>query len=238
MYVVTFENYTPAPRATGGTPWTEVRIEEAPLSTGPWTQIDVKYLSPVDTDPANPQGRDFTTELATLEQGWYRVIFADADGDTSQPSEPLLNAPSYILPTTREVADKLYLRTVTRGNVYLGIFDETTSPKDSQVQRYISQAFDEVYGRIGVVDNPLLARKARETITLYAAMTVEQSHYPEQIRSGRSAYPEFKKLFDDNMEVLTAAAGPVVDTPTGGGPTSGSPNYGFPETSIGDGVMP
>lgn len=238
MRVVTFENYTPAPRHTG-TPWTQLRIEEAPSEAGPWVEIETQALNPLDADPAEPMSRDFTTEQATLDSGWYRVVFIDGDGDESQASEPVLNAPSYVLPTSRDVADKLYARTVTRGNVYVGDFTDETTPDATQVQRYIAQAHDEVYGRIGTVDNPRLARKARETITLYAAMTVETSHYPDQIRAGRSPYPEYKTMFDANMKVLEAAAGPIIDDPVPGAPAAPSNTFfSFPPTSIGDGVMP
>lgn len=89
--VITFEDYTPTPRYDE-LPWTEARIEEGTTSTGPWTQIDVYTLDPVDTDPANPASRDFTTELASDTLGlWYRIIFADQSGDTLLPTEPVQN---------------------------------------------------------------------------------------------------------------------------------------------------
>lgn len=91
MEVVTFSGFIPPPRFDS-IPWTELRIEEAPTEDGPWTQIDVQALNPVDADPADPATRSFTTELATGEGLWYRIIFADASGDTTLPTTPLLNA--------------------------------------------------------------------------------------------------------------------------------------------------
>lgn len=101
--VVSFEDYTPAPRFDAQ-PWTEVRIEESsttatPSSTTVWTLIDTIALSPVDADPAAPATRSVTTENANDESGrWYRLIFADAGGDTLQPTFPVQNsegAPPY-----------------------------------------------------------------------------------------------------------------------------------------------
>ena len=77
-----FRGYRPGPRyGTDATPFTLARIEEAALSAGPWTAIDTLKLDPVDTDPANPQTRDLSTDNATLDTGWYRVVFIDQDGD-------------------------------------------------------------------------------------------------------------------------------------------------------------
>jgi hypothetical protein len=91
--VVTFEDYTPAPRYDA-LPWTEVRIEESDAADGTWTLIDTIALSPLDADPENPASRDFTTELGTADELWYRVIFADADGDTSEASAAVQNVAS------------------------------------------------------------------------------------------------------------------------------------------------
>ncbi len=92
-YIVSFDDYTPAPRFDG-LPWTDVRIEEGTTSTGPWTQIDDIALSPLDPDPANPVARSFTTPNGTAPDLWYRVIFADAAMDTSLPSPAIPNLSS------------------------------------------------------------------------------------------------------------------------------------------------
>lgn len=89
--VVTFTDYTPVPRFDA-VPWTEARIEEAATSAGTWSQIDTIALSPTDADPSRPASRDFTTENGTGPDLWYRVIFADAGGDTTEPTQPQQNA--------------------------------------------------------------------------------------------------------------------------------------------------
>lgn len=91
--VVTFLDYQP-PQRFDGIPWTAVRIEEAATGDGAYAVIETVPLSPVDADPANPAYRSFTTENGTAPAYWYRVVFADADGDLSQPTSPVQNVPS------------------------------------------------------------------------------------------------------------------------------------------------
>jgi hypothetical protein len=91
--VVSFRSYRP-PARFDSIPWTIARIEEAPSSSGPWTVIDNITLDPVDTNPAVPRFRSFTTELGTAPDQWYRVIFVDATVDFSEATDPVQNVPS------------------------------------------------------------------------------------------------------------------------------------------------
>lgn len=88
--VVTFERFRP-PARYDLLPWTEARIEEAETEDGTFVQIDVHTLSPVDPDPSDPAYRSFTTENGTDDELWYRIVFADADGDTTVPTDPIQN---------------------------------------------------------------------------------------------------------------------------------------------------
>jgi hypothetical protein len=88
--VITLEDYTPAQRFDGN-PWTHAVIEEAADSAGPWTVLVTINLSPVDTDPADPQARAFTVTNATLDSGWYRVTWTDAVANT-QVTPPVQRA--------------------------------------------------------------------------------------------------------------------------------------------------
>ena len=91
MTVVSFVRYQP-PARFDALPWTEARIEESDEEEGTYTQIDTYTLSPVDADPTDPAYRSFTTELGTADDYWYRIVFADADGDTSVATLPIQNA--------------------------------------------------------------------------------------------------------------------------------------------------
>jgi hypothetical protein len=88
--VVSFERYRPVARYDG-LPWTQVRIEESATEDGTFVGIETIALSPVDTDPTDPQARSFTTELANDGELWYRVVFVDANGDESVATDPIQN---------------------------------------------------------------------------------------------------------------------------------------------------
>ncbi len=88
--VVTFERFKP-PDRFDAIPWSEVRIEEASSEAGSFAQIDAQALTPVDPDPTAPAFRSFTTADGTAAEQWYRVIFADGNGDTSTPTTALQN---------------------------------------------------------------------------------------------------------------------------------------------------
>lgn len=88
--VITFVGYRP-PARYDELPWTEVRIEEAAAEDGTFVVLETIALSPVDADPADPQARSFTTENGTAIDYWYQIVFADADGDTAQPTTPVQN---------------------------------------------------------------------------------------------------------------------------------------------------
>lgn len=79
MPVVTLENVTPPPRYDGEK-YTSARIEESSSYEGPWSVIDTPTFT-ADPDPARPSTRNFTTDQATLERGYYRVVFTDTTGD-------------------------------------------------------------------------------------------------------------------------------------------------------------
>lgn len=95
--IVNLEDFAPGARYDG-TAYVSARLEEASASNGPWTALETVDLaaganvSPMglDLDPSDPQSRSFTTELATLVNGWYRVVWVDPTGDT-QASPAIYN---------------------------------------------------------------------------------------------------------------------------------------------------
>ena len=88
--VVSLEDFRPAPRYDA-LPWTQARIEEAATAAGPWGTLETVALSPLDTDPANPRYRNFTTALGSAAEQWYRVVFLDAAAATGLPTVPIQN---------------------------------------------------------------------------------------------------------------------------------------------------
>lgn len=118
--IISFEDYTPSARFDA-IPWSEVRIDESDTDTlsdeTVWTQIDVVALSPLDGDPTSPATRNFTTDQASdAADLWYRVTFADANGNTSLTSAPVQNLefPVVAYATVETLAAQLKVNAETR----------------------------------------------------------------------------------------------------------------------------
>lgn len=229
-YVVTFLDFTPTKRFDT-LPWTDVRIEEADQKAGPFTTIDTQALDPIDVDPTDPSVRNLTTEEATLESGWYRVVFVDANGD-EQPTQPIYHqvARDNFLPTVSEVGSLLRARTKSSTMQELGTFTDDTRPTQVEVERIIDKAAYNVATKIGTEIPEETWEMAGFAIAIRAAMLVELSYFPEQVRSDKSAYSHYRDLYKDTLSDLAEAvkqasaggfAGPVDDT--------GNPEYAFPE---------
>lgn len=230
------------PPARDDLPWVKVVIEEGPTADGPWVEIDRQDLVPVDTDPENPAVRDFTTVNATLDGGWYRVYFLDANDDPSFPSASTSASLAITyLPSVRQVATHIRNRTrlgepwngMPEG-AHAGTFAPTaTNPTSSQARDTIREASNFVGSKLGR-DVPTAVREmARSVVALRAAMQIELSYYSEQVATNRSHYPQLKELYDDAIEEAEEAATEEDPGPGAGGDT-GYPSYGgFPDTAIG-----
>lgn len=84
---LTLLGYRP-PARFDGVPWTAARLEQASTSGGSYTEVETIVLNPVDLDPREPALRGLTTVLATAGN-WYRVVWVDANGDESDPTDPV-----------------------------------------------------------------------------------------------------------------------------------------------------
>lgn len=107
--VVSFTGYTP-PARYDDEPWTQVKIEEAAASTGTWAAIDTQDISPVDSDPADPEPHNFTTANATGPDLWYRLTYLDAAANASSPTTPVQNSTVTAYATTTDLFRVLKLR--------------------------------------------------------------------------------------------------------------------------------
>lgn len=187
-FVVTFEGYLPAPRHDQ-TAWTAVRIEQGDTKIGPWTPIDTQSIEPAP-DPADPPEYDFTTELASLFSGWYRVVFLDDEANESAtdgvfraavPDDPRR-------PSVDDVALLLRTRTVKGSGSGLGgdtgsgdftTFDAGTRPTDSEASAIIGSAYSAMLARLQV---PLIESQHgafSHLVGLYAATLIEVSFFRE-----------------------------------------------------------
>jgi hypothetical protein len=86
--IVSFTDYEVTPRYDG-TSWKQARIGESSQETGPWTTIDTINLLP-DPNPADPAPKSFTTDNATMTEGWYLVTFLD-DAGNQLVTDPVFN---------------------------------------------------------------------------------------------------------------------------------------------------
>lgn len=223
MTVVTLQDIIPPPRHDN-LPWTHIILQESAAETGPWSDIETFALAPVDTNPASPQARSITTENATLTEGWYRVFFRDADLDVSTPTFPVHNADEefpLFSPSIQRVASLLHARTKNSSGVEIGTFDNNTRPTAVQVANIIGIAVHNVGSAFkGIVPAEWIP-EATEIAALKSAMLIELSFFPEQVRTGRSPYAEYKDLYDQKIELMQNAllvVEPDPDTPSVGEP--------------------
>lgn len=240
MIVVSFENYHPSPRFDG-IPWTRAVIDEATTAEGPWNTIDTVVFSDPDANPAEPKLRSFTTDNATILQGWYRVTFTDTFGQSTQPTAPVYNGPDQLYePTIDQVARKILSRTRDTYGTVTGTFSDKTQPTDAQVAAIIGDVMTEVADVIGDEIPEVLLDDASNVVALRAAMQIEVDFYADQINTGRSPYPQLKEMYEENLANLQqqvvaiesgGGTGPVDDA---GG--SGFPQYSFPDSSTSIGL--
>jgi hypothetical protein len=110
---------------------------------------------------------------------------------------------------TRSVADVAALlraRTKNSAGEEVGTFNDDTRPTSPQVLTLIGQAVVDVQTVMGVSPPDYLADAAKSTATLRAAMCVELSYYPEQVRNDRSAYHDYAQMYEAQVRGLQDAA--------------------------------
>lgn len=120
-------------------------------------------------------------------------------------------------PTVAEVSRLIRARTKDDGGHEVGVFNAETRPTDVQVQDLIILAEGDVLSQTGRTLDELQAGSAKSLVALRAAMFVELSYWPEQVRSDRSAYEEYKRLYDEGLAGLMGVLYPDADG-DGGGP--------------------
>ena len=133
-YVVTLQDFRPSPRYDS-LPWTQARIEEGATADGPFTTLETIAISPVDADPANPAYRNFTTQLGTAPDLWYRIVFLDASGDLGLPTYAVQNSTSSrpIYATTTELATRLRVSETVEHAALRNVLEAAADEIDSEI---------------------------------------------------------------------------------------------------------
>jgi hypothetical protein len=205
-YLRRFEGFTPPERDT--IHWIGATIEEAATPTdAAATVIQAFTLSPAITDPMSPPSYDFETRLATLAEGWYRIVWSDTNGD-EQPTEWVqLRALSPYAPTVADIAAILRARTVELGGVRVSTFTDRTTPTAQQVQDLIALHTPLVFARLGRLDNLHctnagdMLQAARSVAAQRVALEVEASYWPDEV-GGTAAVDTRRALLDDDMTAV------------------------------------
>lgn len=128
------------------------------------------------------------------------------------------------LPSSDDVAAILRARTKDDNGRELGVWTDATRPTGPEVDVLIAQAADFVAAAIGGVPDRC-AGAAGAAVLLRAAMLVELSYFPEQVRSDRSPYPELKELYDTAEESARTCV-------TSGGESGGEGGEGYSYHSL------
>lgn len=231
MYVVTFVEFIPEPRFDNIS-WMQVEIAEAATEEGPYTLIDTLSIVP-DIDPAHPAPRSFTTNNATLQNGWYVVTFLDLTGnDRSQVSPVHFDNSGEISwsPSVLQVARKILSRTRDQYGNMVGTFSNITTPTDTQVAAIVGDVQTEIADVVGDDLPEPLWNDAQNVVALRAAMQIETDFYSEQMASNRSAYPMLEKQYADALAKLQNAVETYGDDGSVDSSSPGRvPSYSFPE---------
>lgn len=231
MTVVSFIDYTPESRYDGVS-WNQVIIAEAPAASGPWTNLETKNVG-VDVDPANPLPRSFTTSLATLAHGWYRITWLDPIGN-QQPTNPVFNAASLEWrPSLSDVAALDLARTKDDVGKILETFTDKTTPTDEQTNKLIDKAVADLMPFLGTDIPDSQIANARNLVALKTVMYIELTHYGTEVAQQRSPYQHYKDLLEeqlpwvvDAIEAIEAGADEADNVELGD-----LPAYSFPAPS-------
>jgi hypothetical protein len=111
-------------------------------------------------------------------------------------------------PTVDDVALLLRARTKDDQGHEVGTFDDATRPTADQVEEHITAAVALVGTRLPPTDQlpPELLPALTSVVAYRAAMRIEKSYFPEQVRSDRSPYEQLRQEYLDDLAALTEAA--------------------------------
>jgi hypothetical protein len=108
-------------------------------------------------------------------------------------------------PSVDQVASLIRARTKDAEGREVGTFNAETRPTDVQVEDHISAAVALLAPRWPTDLNDSFY-PAIQSLTAYrAAMQIEKSYFPEQVRSDRSAYDQLREEYQDDLAALMDA---------------------------------
>lgn len=199
--VVSFSGYTPAARYDGN-PWTIARVQEAPTSAGSWTTIENINLSSPDADPENPATRNLTTELGTGNDLWYRIIWLDGAGDTSEPTDPIRNITG---PSDVYVSAETLKRTLTLSGTQFA--DDDVDVALMAASRGLDEACGRFFGRDSTVSSVRYYRPQSSDLILIDDLSTSTGVTLETDQFGENSFSRSWTLHTEfELEPLNAIA--------------------------------
>lgn len=109
-------------------------------------------------------------------------------------------------PSVEDVAALLRARTKDAEGREVGTFNDDTRPDAAGVESHIDAAMALLAPRFAVDTLPEAWQPAFTSLVAYrAAMRIEKSYFPEQVRSERSPYEELRQEYVDDLQALTDA---------------------------------
>lgn len=192
---------------TDGVPWTVVRVEESVMQAGPYTEIAELAITP-DPTPETPNVVSVTVTTATLQSGWFRFQWDVAAGNPSLFTDPILSpggAGEGWAPSASDVAALMFGRVTGEYASTIANFTASTRPTLDQVTLMLGLAVDHLTPRVGFDLDVRFTPNARYLATLYTALLLEPGYWSEQQRPDKSAWEQWKILYDDGLEGLLRA---------------------------------
>lgn len=166
------------------------------------------------SDVSGLDSMQFPVDLTSYPPGFYTVFAITSDpaqtgeiviyGGGAIPVPPIPSG----RPTVQDVANLLRARTKDDFGNESGTFTDSTRPTAMAVDGHISAAMGLVCTRLpplDEIDADLLPTVA-SVVAYRAALRVEKSYFPEQVRSDRSAYEWLREEYLDDLAALVEAA--------------------------------
>jgi hypothetical protein len=110
-------------------------------------------------------------------------------------------------PTVEDVAALLRARTKDAMGKENGTFTDETRPTATQVEILITNGCADVATWVGYDIGDTLWQEARNLASIYAACQVEESYYPEQLATQRSAWTQLWERYQFGLKQFAEHAG-------------------------------
>jgi len=133
----------------------------------------------------------------------------------STPTPPPPTDPEQLKPYVEDVARLIRARTKDSQGREVGTFTPDTRPTADQVEAHIQSALALVSTRLPKVVPAKLIPAVQSLVAYRAALQIEKSYFPEQVRADRSAYTQLRDEYNEDLAALLTA---LAETPGYGAP--------------------